>query len=216
MAKTIGIIQVKGGAGRSTIATNLAACLSRKAPTVLIDCDLPQGTSMSWYAVRAAERLPDNLALVTAEGYRELIEQVNGLNQVKDFIVLDAPPRIAEITRAILMIADLIIVPVGASAAEIWATSDLLDTIEEAKQKRPQLNYKILWNRFRSYTKSAREISQSVHAELKPPEFKTRLGFRVAYGDALANGLAVDEWHDPTAKDEMRNLTREVIQALEN
>jgi chromosome partitioning protein len=51
MTKTIGIIQVKGGAGRSTVATNLAGELAKKGKTVLIDCDMPQGTSASWYAL---------------------------------------------------------------------------------------------------------------------------------------------------------------------
>ena len=37
MAKIIGIIQVKGGAGRSTIATNLAAIFGKKSKTMLID-----------------------------------------------------------------------------------------------------------------------------------------------------------------------------------
>jgi chromosome partitioning protein len=54
MTQIIGIIQVKGGVGRSTIATNLAAAFSVNQPTVLIDCDLPQGTSASWYAVRTS------------------------------------------------------------------------------------------------------------------------------------------------------------------
>ena len=40
-AKTIGIIQVKGGAGRSTVSTNLAGELSKQGKTVLIDCDMP-------------------------------------------------------------------------------------------------------------------------------------------------------------------------------
>jgi chromosome partitioning protein len=52
MAKIIGVIQVKGGAGRSTVSTNLAGELSKQGKTVLIDCDMPQGTSASWYAVR--------------------------------------------------------------------------------------------------------------------------------------------------------------------
>ncbi|MCB1997034.1 MAG: ParA family protein, partial [Rhodoferax sp.] len=50
MAKILGVIQVKGGAGRSTVATNLAGELAKIGRTVLIDCDMPQGTSASWYA----------------------------------------------------------------------------------------------------------------------------------------------------------------------
>ena len=45
MTKIIGIIQVKGGAERSTLATNLAGELSKVDRTAIIDCDMPQGTS---------------------------------------------------------------------------------------------------------------------------------------------------------------------------
>jgi chromosome partitioning protein len=47
MAKIIGMIQVKGGVGRSTVATNIAGVMALKNKTVLIDCDMPQGTSAS-------------------------------------------------------------------------------------------------------------------------------------------------------------------------
>jgi len=75
----VGIVQVKGGVGRSTIATNLAAVFSLKQPTALIDCDLPQGTSASWYAVRKAEVPPANLTLATARDYRELVGKAEEL-----------------------------------------------------------------------------------------------------------------------------------------
>jgi len=214
MAKIIGLVQVKGGAGRSTIATNLAAILARKAKTVLIDCDIPQGTSMSWYVLRSEENKTDELALAIARDHKELVEIIKKLNQSHEYIVLDAPPRIAEITRAMLMLCDLILIPLGASAAEIWATEDLLETIEEAKQKRPQLDYRILWNRYRGYTKSAKELTRAVHTELKAPELKTKLGYRVAYADALANGLSVIEWRDKVAKDEVTALGKEIIKIL--
>jgi cellulose biosynthesis protein BcsQ len=41
MPKVIGVIQVKGGAGRSTLSTNLAGELSKVGKTVLIDGDMP-------------------------------------------------------------------------------------------------------------------------------------------------------------------------------
>ena len=214
MSKIIGIVQVKGGAGRSTVATNLAAVLSRDAATALIDCDMPQGTSMSWYALRCAENPAEKLAFATADGHRALVDQVQRLNPVKDYIVLDAPPRIAEVTRAILMLSDLIIIPLGASAAEIWATADLLETIEEAKAKRPQLDYRIFWNRYRGYTKSAVELSNAVNDEIEAPELSTRFGYRVAYADAMACGKAADEWRDPAARAEVDALGLEIMEIL--
>jgi len=214
MAKIIGVTQVKGGAGRSTVAANLAATLSKKASTTLVDCDMPQGTCMSWYALRSAERPSESLTLATARDHKEMVKVVQKLNDSREYLVLDAPPRIAEVTRAILMVSDLIIVPMGASAAEIWATTDLLEIIEEAKQQRPELKYRILWNRYRGYTKSAKELTQAVRKEIKVPQFKTRLGYRVAYADALAVGRGVDEWRDKNAKEEIKALRKEVIRLL--
>jgi chromosome partitioning protein len=53
MTKVIGIAQLKGGTGGSTLACNLAGELAKIGITVLIDCDVPQGTSSSWAALRA-------------------------------------------------------------------------------------------------------------------------------------------------------------------
>jgi len=43
MAKIIGVIQVEGGSGRSTVSTNLARELLKQGKTALIDSDTPQG-----------------------------------------------------------------------------------------------------------------------------------------------------------------------------
>lgn len=208
MTKVIGIVQLKGGAGRSTLATNLATILSRKAPTALLDCDMPQGTSASWYAVREAEGRAERLTLANVETARDLVGTIEGLDH--DYVVIDAPPRIAEVTRAILMLSDLLLIPLGASAAEIWATTDLLETIEEAQAERPELKSRIVWNKFRAYTKSAPELRDAVKKELKAPALKNTMGYRVAYSEALARGLAADEWTDKTAREEVRAVVAEI------
>jgi len=212
MTKIIGIVQLKGGAGRSTLATNLAALLSRKAPTALLDCDMPQGTCASWYAVREAEGRTEGLTLATVETARDLVSTIEGLDH--DYVVIDAPPRIAEVTRAVLMLSDLLLIPLGASAAEIWATTDLLETIEEAQEQRPELKSRIVWNKFRPYTKSAGELRDAVKKELKAPALKHTLGYRVAYSEALARGMAADEWTDSTARDEVRAVVDEITRLL--
>jgi chromosome partitioning protein len=52
MAKIIGLVQVKGGAGRSTVNTNLAGQLSKLGKTVLIDCGMPECASVLCFDVR--------------------------------------------------------------------------------------------------------------------------------------------------------------------
>ncbi len=214
MTQIVGIIQVKGGVGRSTIATNLAAAFSLAKPTALIDCDLPQGTSASWYAVRKSEAPPTNLTLATARDYRELIATAKELSRDHRYIVIDAPPRIAEMTRAIIVMSSLCLVPLGASAAEIWSTADLLRTIEAARAYRAGIDVRIVWNRFRARTREAADLSEAARKELGLSELATRLGYRVAYSEALARGLSADEWLDRTAHAEVRALAEEVREIL--
>ena len=215
MTQIVGVVQVKGGVGRSTIATNLASIFSRKTPTALIDCDLPQGTSASWFTVRNSSRpTTGSLTLATARDYRELVDRARELAAEHRFIIIDAPPRIAEMTRAIIIMSTLSLVPLGASAAEIWSTADLLPSIGAARQHRPDIDARIVWNRFRAYTREALEISDAARKELGLGELMTRLGYRVAYSEALARGMSVDEWQDRTAHGEILAFASEVMGIL--
>lgn len=205
MAHIISIIQVKGGAGRSTIATNLAGLISTSKKVALIDCDMPQATSASWAAIRQG-----NITIATATDHNQVVAEIQRLNDSHDFIVIDAPPRIAEITKVALMLSELCLVPLGASAAEIWATSDLIKTIDAAKELKADIDVRIVWNRFRASTRSAQELSEAAHNELSLKELKNKLGYRVAYSEALARGMTVTEWTDKTAKNEMLSLGKEI------
>ena len=211
-AKTIGVIQVKGGVGRSTVSTNLAGELSKQGKTVLIDCDMPQGTSASWYAVRHKAGKAGALIADTATNYRELVAKVEQYSDA-DYIVLDGPPRIAELTRSILVLADICLIPVGASAAEIWATGDILALIEEASKVRP-VNARMVWTRYRPQTLLAQGLTELAKKELGLQALGTSLGMRVSYMQALGEGLTVAELADASAKAELKFLVNEVKQLL--
>jgi chromosome partitioning protein len=210
--KVIGVIQIKGGAGRSTVSTNLAGELSKLGKTVLIDCDMPQGTSASWYAVRHQAGKAGALIADTATSYRELVSKVEQYADA-DYIVLDGPPRIAELTRATLVLADICLIPVGASTAEIWATGDILTLIEEASKVRP-VNARMVWTRYRPHTKLAQGLTELAKKELGLKALGTSLGMRVSYMEALGEGLTVAELADPSAKAEVKLLVNEVKQLL--
>ena len=214
MAQIIGVIQVKGGAGRSTIATNLAGMMAAHKRVALIDCDMPQATSASWYSIRKANNKHGSLTIATAADHTQLIAEIERLNADQDIIIIDAPPRIAEITRVALILSNMCIVPLGASLADIWATSDLLATIGQAKEHKPNVNVRILWNKFRPSTKSAKDLSLEVKEQLKLKELGTKLGYRVAYSYAFGEGLTVTEWTDKTARDEMLMLGVELNHLL--
>jgi len=209
MKKIISFIQVKGGAGKSTIATNIAGMIANNKKVALIDCDLPQATSASWAAVRGGD-----ITTVTANNHVELIEQATSLQETHDFIIIDAPPRIAEITKAAIIMSDLCLVPLGASAPEIWSTMDLLETVAAAKERKHDVDVRIIWTRFRASTKSAQELSGQATDQLKLNALKTKLGYRVAYSEAIGRGMTVLEWTDAKAKAELKALGNELEKVL--
>lgn len=209
MTKIIGLVQVKGGAGRSTVATNIAGELAKVAKTVLIDADMPQGTTASWAAMRQQAKPGTGLMVATASNHRELVAEVERLRGKVDYIVLDGPPRIAEMTRAILALSDVALLPIGASPAEVWATADMVEQIKEAQKVHP-VPVRILWTRFRANTRLAQDLESEAGKVLGLPVMRSMLGYRVAYQEALGFGLTVAELHDLIAREEMAALVSEV------
>jgi chromosome partitioning protein len=214
MAWVVGIIQNKGGAGRSTLATNLAAHFSMQHPTTLIDCDLPQGTSSSWYALRQKESSAQNLLLAKAQSHVELIQRAKEHAEKSKYLIIDGPPRIAEMTRAIMIISHLCLIPLGASAAEIWSTADLLQTLAEARKYKANIDARLVWTRFRAQTREAQSLKDAVQTGLPLDALEARLAYRVAFSEALARGLSVEECPDGNAREELLELTREVQRIL--
>ena len=209
--KIIGVVQVKGGAGRSTVATNIAGELAKTYQTALIDCDMPQGSASSWAALRTTWN--PGLMVETVANHRGPVATVERLKPHAEYLVLDGPPRLAEMTRAILVLADLCLVPIGASAAEVWATSDLRTLIDDAAKVR-RVNARLIWTRFRAYTTLAQELSVEAEKALGLVALKTTLGYRVAYAEALGQGRTAAEAQDPQAKAEVKNLLGEVKRLL--
>ncbi|MFY9261078.1 MAG: ParA family protein [Gallionella sp.] len=214
MGSIIGIVQVKGGVGRSTLATSLAVALAQSGRTALIDADVPQGTSASWGALRKRDGRLGALTVVSVADFRALVSKVRELVAVNDYVVIDGPPRLAEVTRAIMAMSQLCLIPLGASVAEIWATADLVKIIHEARERRLDINAHIVWNRFRQQTRAAHELGDAAEKQLGLSAFQSKLGYRVAYSEALARGLSVAEWSDRQAKKEFAALVSEIKQQL--
>ena len=207
--KVIAVAQVKGGSGRSTLATTLAGELAKQADTVLIDCDMPQGTSSSWYATRLEAGKTGQLRLDTADNHLEAIQKTEQHAGQVRFTVLDGPPRIAELKRAMVLLADLVLVPVGASMADLWATGDVLAMVTEAKAVK-RIKARLVWTRHRGFTNQAKALTEQAKAELGIKALDTTMGLRVAYVDALGSGLTAAETPDAHAKAEVHALVEEV------
>ena len=111
--KIITVAQQKGGAGKTTIAANLAVALSRMGKTVsLLDTD-PQGSLGRWFMTRRENGDP-GMGFSTASAWGVSYE-CDKLRKTFDFVLVDTPPKIDSDLKPAIRESDLVIAPVSAS-----------------------------------------------------------------------------------------------------
>ena len=62
----------------------------------------------------------------------------------KDHVIIDAPPAMGEITRAILAVSDLAIIPVAPSPLDIWSSKETVSLLPEAGKRNRNITAKLL------------------------------------------------------------------------
>jgi chromosome partitioning protein len=204
-AQIICVAQQKGGAGKTTLVSNLAtAYLAEGKRVALLDTD-PQGSLGKWLDVREEARgEDDNLQFATATAYGTS-RAIRGLGAGADVILVDTPPKADSDIRQVLRESDLVLIPVSASQADVWATHDILDLADRAGKPTH-----IILNRTRSGTRVGEDVAKSV-AGLEAKPLKATLANRVIYAEALGRGLGVMEVkRSGSASDEVRALAGEV------
>jgi len=127
----IAIANSKGGVGKSTLATHLAAWLFKQGHRVtLADCD-SQRSSSQWIHEIAPE-----IRTVCLSDPSDIIDELPLLASETDYVVADGPGSLAETSRALLMVSDLAIVPCKASMLEIRALDAATHVLRQARKIR--------------------------------------------------------------------------------
>ncbi|MBP0445656.1 ParA family protein [Roseomonas sp. SSH11] len=183
MAFVVAVAQRKGGAGKSTVAANLAVALAASgARAALLDTD-PQATLTRWHALRDADR---PLAFENPSGWR-VPGTVDRLRKTMDFIVLDTPPHADTDSRIAMRSADLVLIPLQPSLPDLWAMEATLEVA--AAEKR---SVALMLNRVPAQGRAAQEVADTL-AQRKLPLLPAAFGNRTAFAAAFAAGLGVVE-----------------------
>ncbi len=125
------IANSKGGVGKSTLAVHLASWLHDQGHRVILaDCDTQQSSS-EW--IREAN--PD-IKAVRLDNPDMILNELPGLHQEADFVVADGPGSQTETSRALLLRADLAIVPCKASMLEVRALAKATEVLRQAQDIR--------------------------------------------------------------------------------
>lgn len=185
---TIVCASVKGGAGKSTLAVNLAAeHLRRKRRVLIVDAD-PQGTARVWSEIAAERQQPAPTVIAMGKDMHRP-GQLDLVAAAFDTVIVDCPGRDGAVVRAALMVADLVLIPCGASPADAWALQQSLDLIDEARGLRPDLAARVVITRRR-----ATNLGKNARSDLVAfgvPLLNVELAERVAYQIAMGEGRGV-------------------------
>ncbi|MBN2033015.1 MAG: ParA family protein [Deltaproteobacteria bacterium] len=202
----ISLVNQKGGVGKTTLALNIGAGLTRKNLRVqFIDTD-PQGNAVQWQAIE------DNVAFKIMHLPRAIArEDVASARADNILLVIDTPPAIGEITLSVLMLSDLAIIPVAPSILDIWSTRSTISLVAEVKKVNPGLKEKLLVSRKIPRTRLGRNGREAIEA-LETEVFDSEVSQRIAYVESMIAGVSVFQ-HAPNsdASKEMESLCEEII-----
>jgi chromosome partitioning protein len=202
----VGVVNQKGGAGKTTLVVNLAGALAKHgAPICIIDTD-PQGSVLQWHAI--AEN-PDIIVIHNPTGLTR--KAVQSLHRRYDHILIDSPPALEQITVEVLNAAGMAIVPVAPSPLDIWSASETVQLIQSMKRRNRKLRPHLLVYRKVTGTRIGRQAREALN-NYGYPVLKTEITHRIAYVEAMNAGLPVVNFAPRSkAAEEIQTLAKELF-----
>jgi chromosome partitioning protein len=216
----IGVINQKGGVGKTTIAFHLSHLFSRTGKTVLlIDVD-PQGNLTSCFKIPLLKEnhikliyegqipkpmeVEKNIFLIGADitlskyeadaklaNFFKMKNLLDNLSQ--DIAIVDGPPSLGLFTSNVLLATEYIIIPTDMSQFALLGLKDLLDSIENVRTNTNK-NLSVLGiilSSVQERLKYHKEIINSVMQEYEDIMFNTILPESVKVKEAISRGKPV-------------------------
>ena len=206
---------IKGGSGKTTIATNLTVIMSLEGKKVLlVDAD-EQKSASDWANQREGTNLETRWTTVQLAG-KSIYAQLQRMAEDYDDIIVDVGGRDTTSQRSALTIADIFLVPFKPRSLDIWTIGSVKAMISEIKAVNPKLTCVAVINQSDARgndTKEAVEVLEECVDLLCVP---TAIGHRKAFANAASDGLGVIELktQDKKATQEVKELYQHVYSNL--
>jgi chromosome partitioning protein len=208
----IGVIAVanqKGGVGKTTLAMNMAAGLTRQGSCIVVDAD-PQRSATMW--IELSDSLREFPAkVVPAED--EIKKQIIQLQTEFDYIVIDCPPEIkSDSTMSAIEISKVLLIPLLPSPLDLWASTRIEELIKRVQRVNPTISAFVVLNQIEPRSAMSRGMDGALQ-EINIPVLRHRLSRRASYRTAALEGCSVYDlgFRGRVASEEIDNIIDEVL-----
>jgi chromosome partitioning protein len=199
---------IKGGSGKTTVATNLAVIRSGQGSDVLlIDAD-DQETATDFTTLRN-ERRNDGAGYISIKltGAAVRTETLRLKRKYQD-IIIDTGGRDTTSQRAGLTVANVLLVPFVPRSFDVWTLEKVSELVEEMRTVNPALLAYTFLNRADPRGSDNADAMELLRKDDSLRFIDTPLGTRKAFSNAASLGMAVTELKpiDQKANDEIMLL----------
>jgi|LauGreDrversion2_2_1035103.scaffolds.fasta_scaffold06425_3 chromosome partitioning protein len=205
----------KGGPGKTTISTNLAAIANTNGGDVLLINTDPQDSAGFWASNRIS-LYPTKKQIPCISLRGEMIaKDIQDLSHRYKLVIIDAGGRDSVELRAALVVTELFLIPLRPSQFDVWTLPKLQELLGMVAPINPTLKALVVANQVHptSFDRSRLELEKLLSDYPRIHLLKTMIGSRAAYQNAICEGLSVTEMlkKDPKANSEILGLYREVF-----
>lgn len=203
---------IKGGSGKTTVATNLAVALALDGRDVLlVDADDQETATdfSAWRNERKGGQTGYTAVQLTGQAAREELKRLSA--KFED-VVIDTGGRDTTSQRAALTVADLYLVPFNPRSFDVWTLEKVARLIQEIRTVNPDLKAYAFLNRADPRGSDNDDAAEALKDTDALEFLDAPLGNRKAYANAASQGLGVLELHpdDRKASLEFGALYRQV------
>ena len=194
--KTVLVASSKGGVGKTTIATHLAAHAALDGlHTALVDAD-PQGSSTRW----AHRRAGLDSAVLPLDGTRRKAWRKQLPDDTQRVVIDAAAGAMGEDLEHYLEFADALVVPVLPSTLDIEATVPFLDSLaRHPRVRKGALRVGLVGNKLKPWTNASQQAVELLHAW--PYPVVAQLRDSQAYVVMTGLGKSLFDYHSAQVRD---------------
>lgn len=207
LPKVLAFANQKGGSGKSTGAVHAADWFTQKGhSTVLVDADGQQSSS-GWLKEL-------DLPCKIISDPEALFDELPQLAESYDVVIVDGPGNASEVTKAVLIRSNLVLIPCRDSMIDLASTGKIVQFVRQAKEMRDGLPVAALYlNAVKDNTVLLREAREALQSSIVPL-LNTALPDRQCIKDAPGQGSTVFRMKGTAARAAASAYTKLLTEAL--